>query len=111
VDVADAPAAFVLASTRSLFLILRTLRCVVARDGNVFAGKLNDVPGRKCANSRTLVSARLRRFAGDGSRAFTVVRGRSPSAIECVVEVSGDCHGNTISYDQHDQLMKARLDS
>jgi len=46
--------------------------------------------GSTCANSRTLVSARLRRFAGDGSFAFTVVRGRSPSAIERVVEVSGD---------------------
>jgi hypothetical protein len=34
------------------------------------------------------------------------------SAIERVVEVSGDCHEDTISYDQHDQLMmKARLDS
>jgi len=51
------------------------------------------------------VSARLRRFAGDGSLAFTVVRWRSPSAIERVVEVSGDCHEDTLSYDQHDQLM------
>jgi len=49
--------------------------------------------------------------AGDGSLAFTVVRGRSPSAIDRVVEVSGDSHDDTISYDQHDQLMKARLDS
>jgi hypothetical protein len=30
--------------------------------------------------------------------------------IERVVEVSGDSPEDTISYDQHDQLMKARLD-
>jgi len=61
---------------------------------------------------RELENARSRRFAEDGSLAFTVVRGRSPSAIERVVEVSGDCHEDTLSHDQHDPLMvKARLDS
>jgi hypothetical protein len=58
------------------------------------------------------VSGSVASVAGAGSLAFTVVRGRSPSAIERIVEVSDDCHEDTISYDQHDQLMmKARLDS
>jgi len=84
----------------------------VAGDGNVFvAGKLNYVPVER-ARTRDACERSVASAAGDGSLAFTVVCGRSPLAIERVVEVSGDCHEDTLSYDQHDQLMmKARLDS
>ena len=74
-------------------------------DGNVFvAGKLNYVPVER-ARTRDACERSVASAAGDGSLAFTVVCGRSPSAIERVVEVSGDCHEDTLSYDQHDQLM------
>jgi|KBSMisStaDraftv2_1062788.scaffolds.fasta_scaffold16190_5 hypothetical protein len=64
------------------------------------------------ARTRDACERSVASAAGDGSLAFTVVCGRSPLAIERVVEVSGDCHEDTLSYDQHDQLMmKARLDS
>jgi hypothetical protein len=107
VDVTDAPTAFLLASTPALSDVANpplrnaseTIRpadscCesrrhpkaehpalvqrVVGRDGNGFAGKLNYVPGRTCANSK---NACERSVAEDGSLAFTVVRGRPPSAI------------------------------
>jgi hypothetical protein len=55
--------------------------------------------GKLIAKLRTAFATRPRESANDHHL-----------AIERVVEVSGDSPEDTISYDQHDQLMKARLD-